>query len=278
MTTLTPTTPTVPARPRSSLAVAPRVGFHRLALIELRKLVDTRAALGVILATIALSAVLLGSLFAFMATGDSEVLAGSGVSTSIDAGTLVDAGTSGLRLLLPVMAILLATSEWTQRGAISTFTLEPRRVRVLAAKLVAVVAASAVVFVVVAALSLAAGWAFSTATHTPIDWTLRPAGLAWMGAMAVFSGLTGLALGMFIMNTAGAVTVYFVTPMVLQGLALLGERFAAILSWVNTAESFGPLVAGTGDVHWGKVAVSTAFWVVVPLVAGGVRLVRREIK
>ena len=38
--------------------------------------------------------------------------------------------------LLPILAIMLVTSEWSQRTALVTFTLEPRRSRVVLAKLV----------------------------------------------------------------------------------------------------------------------------------------------
>jgi cytochrome c biogenesis protein CcdA len=42
----------------------------------------------------------------------------------------------GLIILLPVVAILMLTGEWSQRSIITTFTQEPRRMRVINAKLV----------------------------------------------------------------------------------------------------------------------------------------------
>src|SRR3954463_12538290 len=41
----------------------------------------------------------------------------------------------GLSILLPVVAILMFTGEWSQRSVMTTFTQEPRRIRVLNAKL-----------------------------------------------------------------------------------------------------------------------------------------------
>ena len=41
----------------------------------------------------------------------------------------------GLTILLPVVAILLVTGEWSQRSVMTTFTQVPRRLRVLNAKL-----------------------------------------------------------------------------------------------------------------------------------------------
>jgi len=40
----------------------------------------------------------------------------------------------GLTILLPVVSILTLTSEWSQRTALTTFTQEPRRTRVINAK------------------------------------------------------------------------------------------------------------------------------------------------
>src|SRR4029078_4020751 len=42
---------------------------------------------------------------------------------------------TGLSILLPVVAILTLTSEWSQRTVLTTFTQEPRRMRVVTAKI-----------------------------------------------------------------------------------------------------------------------------------------------
>ena len=47
-------------------------------------------------------------------------------------------------ILLPIVGILLVTSEWSQRTALITFALVPDRGRVLAAKLLASVVLSLV--------------------------------------------------------------------------------------------------------------------------------------
>ena len=40
-------------------------------------------------------------------------------------------------MLLPIVGILLVSSEWSQRTALITFTLVPQRMRVMSAKLAA---------------------------------------------------------------------------------------------------------------------------------------------
>ena len=57
-----------------------------------------------------------------------------------------------MNILLPVLGIMSVTSEWSQRTAMVTFTLEPSRSRFLAAKFVGtlIVALAAVVVGLVA--------------------------------------------------------------------------------------------------------------------------------
>jgi hypothetical protein len=79
-----------------------------------------------------------------------------------------------------VLAILTVTTEWTQRTGLVTYTVEPSRLRVTLAKLVAVVALGLVavtVALVVAALANVVGAAFLTAPApgtsrrpTPATW------------------------------------------------------------------------------------------------------------
>ena len=42
-----------------------------------------------------------------------------------------------MTIVLPVIAILSVTSEWSQRSGLATFTLVPHRERVIAAKAIA---------------------------------------------------------------------------------------------------------------------------------------------
>ena len=60
-----------------------------------------------------------------------------------------------ITLLLPIVGILLVTSEWSQRTAQVTFTLVPRRGRVLAAKVSASVVLALVAFALALVLAVA---------------------------------------------------------------------------------------------------------------------------
>lgn len=269
------TTPATPAGQRAGVqapgghrAAAPTVALGRLVLVELRKLVDTRAARWLIVATIALSAVLLGAMLVAMP------LLGGRVSVL----QVIGSGTMALQLLLPIVAIMLATSEWTQHVATVTFTVEPRRLRVLAAQGVAVLVASVASFVVVALLAVAGAAVASGTGHLAVDWRLDGSRLFWLGVTIVLSGLSGLALGTLLMNTAAALVVTFLLPVLIQLGSAVSQRVADILDWLNINSAFAPLLGGEpAQANLGMVATSVAFWVVVPLAIGAVRLVRRDV-
>ena len=119
---IAPRTHGIEAAPSSALGPIP---FPRLVRVEWAKATDTRAARW-LLALVALSTA--GMMLA-------PILA----PTSFDQTYTSYLGVAALALaiLLPVVAILMLTGEWSQRSAFTTFTQEPRRIRVVNAKLAA---------------------------------------------------------------------------------------------------------------------------------------------
>ena len=90
--------------------------------------------------------------------------------------------------------------------------------------------------------------------------------------------LIGLAFGMLLMNSAVAIVLYFVLPLVWTAL---GEMISALdkpAEWLDTTRTFGPLVedAMTSGA-WARLGTSVALWVALPLAAGLWRLLRREV-
>ncbi|GIK77051.1 MAG: hypothetical protein BroJett022_07410 [Actinomycetes bacterium] len=94
----------------------------RLGAVEARKMVDTRAAMWLLILT-ALSAVAAVVVGAFVDDGNR------------DFGELFVDAMLAASVLMPIVPILLVTGEWSQRTALETFTLVPVRERVMAAKL-----------------------------------------------------------------------------------------------------------------------------------------------
>src|ERR1700742_613698 len=102
-----------------------RPSLARLTKVELRKMVDTRSGFWLLLAVAGLTlvAVLITALFAHEDQRTFRHILSNG---------LQPAG-----ILLPVVGILLVTSEWSQRTALVSFALVPHRTRLLAAKILA---------------------------------------------------------------------------------------------------------------------------------------------
>ena len=98
--------------------------------MELRKLVDTRAGRWLLI-TIGLVAAAIVALQLVCADDADQTFTNFFVPSLLPVG-----------VLLPVLGILSITSEWSQRTALTTFALVPRRERVVVAKLTAVVLAA----------------------------------------------------------------------------------------------------------------------------------------
>src|SRR5690349_13280683 len=106
--------------------------------VELGKMVDTRSGRWLIAAILGLAAITLGWCLTHI---DGQ---------PIDFAGLLNRMISPVDLILPVLGIMAMTSEWTQRTALATFTLSPRRFPVLGAKLLAAVLLAVALDVVVA--------------------------------------------------------------------------------------------------------------------------------
>ncbi|HEY6891212.1 MAG TPA: hypothetical protein VI300_25630, partial [Solirubrobacter sp.] len=87
------------------------VSFPRLTLVELRKMVDTRAGFWLQLLT---GGVTLAVVALFCIFGETKDL----VFRDMFALAITPAS-----ILLPIVGILLVSSEWSQRTALITFTL-----------------------------------------------------------------------------------------------------------------------------------------------------------
>ena len=93
--------------------------------VELRKMFDTRSGFWLLISIGALAVVATAAAIIF--APESEL--------SYD--TFAKAIGFPMTLVLPIIAILAVTSEWSQRSGLTTFTLVPSRGRVIAAKAVA---------------------------------------------------------------------------------------------------------------------------------------------
>ncbi len=239
------------------------IPFATLVRAELRKTVDVRAARWLLLAA------------ALLAAAAEAIPLVFPHNVTQDRASYLSWAALGLSRLLPLVLLMAMTSEWSQRTAMTTFTLEPRRSRVLAAK-----TAAALIVSVVAAL-----FAFAVATVAVLaaSHAGRPVADGWdwsqLAGFALFIVLTsavGMAIGAALHNTAAAIVSYFV----LAGLfsLLMIPALEKVGNWINTGQTFGWLLDGTWSGHACQIVVSALVWIALPLAVGTFRTVRREVR
>jgi hypothetical protein len=246
----------------------PRVPFLDLFRVELRKAVDTRSGrwllAGMAVATAAV-------VVAVLLTDDAASLTFSNL-------TLIAALPPSL--LLPVLAILTATTEWSQRTGLVTYTLEPSRSRVTLAKLAAVVTIGllAVALILgVAAVGNVAGAAFLDGSGS---WDLSLGDGRDLAVLQLLPVLQGFAFGMLLMSTPAAIVAFFLVPLIWSLAFNLVGALRDAAPWVDLGTATGALL-DTNDQRtdiWAHLAVAATIWVLLPLALGLLRLVRREIK
>lgn len=253
----TPTGPTGPTGPRPGLRPVP---FGRTTRVELRKMVDTRAGRWLLAIVTA----------AALATITATLIWSSGPH---GLAALLGFAAFPLSLLLPVIGIMGATAEWTQRTGLVTFTLEPRRGRVVAAKLVAAVLLG---LAVLAATLAAAGLATLAAGAA---WDLTVPLLAGLALGLLLFVLQGVAFGFAFLNTPAAIVLSLLLPTVWTVVGALVPSVQRASEWLNLTVTTGPLLNGTmaGD-DWAKLAASAALWIGLPLAVGTWRVLTREVK
>jgi hypothetical protein len=239
------------------------IPFHRLLAVETRKLFDTRS--GKIMTGI-LVALTLASVI------------GRGVVSGPQLHTLVGAAGIGFGILLPVLGILTVTGEWSHRTALTTFALEPRRRRVLAAKclpplITAVAASLSAMLVAVPVTAVVAG-----VQGVPATWEIDPlALLGWTGT-GVLVVAEGLAMGMLLLNAPAAIVICLSTPVLWSAVGGLGATGEVLAEWFDLNTTTNALMAGDmtgGDAA--RLAVSMIFWIVIPMTAGVARVIRKEV-
>ena len=266
----TDTIPTAATTPLVSTRKPRPVRFVRLVQAEARKFVNTRSGLWLLTITLGLSVAIGGGIgifyrqFVDMADNSWQAAV---TFTSIP-----------INLLLPVMAILLITGEWSTRSALTTFTLEPRRLRVIAAKVVVLVGVAVVGWLAVSGAASIAIQAGGAAHHIDVAWQITAATLLGPLAALLVSLAMGFAFGLALMNSPAAIVLYMALPQLFMMTNLLGESVTKITAWLNINANLSPLNAGSLDADSAaKLAVSCLVWVVIPGVIGLILNRRREV-
>ena len=237
------------------------IPFSRLVRVELTKATDTRAARW-LLALVGLSTA--GMMLA-------PILAPERFDQTY-AGYLEVASIAQV-ILLPVVGILMLTSEWSQRSILTTFTQEPRRIRVVKAKLASalMLGGSAAVF---GGMVTAAGLGLAAASGRTLEGTLSVGDITGYLLYVLLNVLGGVAVGALLHNSATAIAAYFVLN---PAFALLGTASTLVADWFDTATTWNWVLRNEWGGHIPQISVSILVWVVIPLAAGALRTLRRDV-
>ena len=236
----------------------------RLVRVELRKAVDTRAGrwLLVLIGLVAVAAAVL--------TAATDPVSNHNVPHVLgDTSQLV-------AILLPVLGILLVTSEWSQHTALTTFTLVPRRSRIIAAKTAAgtlLGAAATAVCVAVSAVVLVA------ADHGQAGlWHDAGRAIGYAFVFQILNLLLGVGFGLLLHSTPVAIVAYFAVPTAWSILTGTVSALAGTGRWLDPSTAWNHLAGGTMTATtWAQVATTAAVWIVLPVLAGGWRVLYRPV-
>ncbi|HET9841754.1 MAG TPA: ABC transporter permease subunit [Nocardioides sp.] len=249
------------------------VPFGRLVSVELRKLADTRAGRWLLIAIAGLTLLVL--------IIQLSVVLGQDLHPKyID---FLQGMNTPMGILLPVLGVLTVTSEWSQRTAMVTFTLEPSRVRVIAAKFVSILLISVVALVIGVLLGALANALYGALSGHTVVWG-NPAKFAFYYLLLYIFGMaTGFAFGALFLNSPAGIVIYFVYSFVLPTIfgiaAALMNWFESLQPWIDFNNDQSSLIDATiTGKDWAQLAVSGIIWLVVPMAIGIWRIRRAEVK
>lgn len=253
------------------------VPFGRLLKVEIRKMLDTRSGLWLMISTLAILVVVVGIAWLVIGLNDGAYIHGMDWMQVL---------TIPLSLLLPVLPIVSVTSEWGQRSALTTFTLEANRVRVVAAKLgaVLVLALGTMVFaVLVGAVANVVG---SLVGGYDVVWNMDWRVFGWTVVVQALYFCMAFALGTLILNSPGAIAVFYLVALLLP-MMVYSALYAFfgwardLIPWIDMQYALTPMLSPGAEIEGGDYAravVSVLIWVVAPLVLGMTRILRSEVK
>ncbi|CAN5199475.1 MAG: hypothetical protein ACSLEW_09650 [Nocardioides sp.] len=270
----------------TSIEASSRIGFERLVRVEWRKMHDTRAGFWLLL----LTGLLLG---VFMVVTLLVGLLNDDVADAISfAGILTNVMIVPVSLLVPVLAITSVTSEWSQRTALTTFTLEPSRGRILAAKAAVSVLIALATIVVALACAAAATAIIAGGQGTEANWSVDVGQLLVVLLVQVLVFMTAFGLGMCFLSSPAAIAVFYAATLILPliGYAILFilfDWFATLIPWLDLQYASMPWTSDRwpdGDATTvdglavARLASASLIWLVLPLGLGARRILRAEVK
>lgn len=255
--------------PRATPAPIPMTG---LLAVELRKSFDTRSGFW-LLASVGILAVL--------ATGATILFAPDSAIAYDSFGAAIGVP---MAIILPIIAILSVTSEWSQRTGLTSFTLVPHRGRVVRAKLAVALGVGVVSMLLAFAVGALGNLLGAAIVGIDPVWDI---GLVDFGGLILFqivNMLIGFMLGVLFRNSAGAIVGYFVYSFVLgtltEVLSATQDWFERIQPWIDFNYTQGALTDTSSMTaeNWLQFGVTGLFWLAIPMAVGIWAVLRSEVK
>jgi hypothetical protein len=251
---------------------APRpIPMSRIVGVELRKMFDTRSGYWLMMSVVI--AAVLASVATLLFAPDDELTYGS------------FAGAIGvpMTIILPMIAILSVTSEWSQRTGLTSFTLVPHRGRVIQAKLIGTLVVGVVSIAIAFGVGALGNVAGSAIAGVDTTWDISLGNVATIFLGDALGMLMGFTLGVLFRNSPGAIVGYFVyalaLPAALGTLAAFQDWFEKAQGWVDFNFASTRLYdGGLSATEWAHIGVSGLIWLVIPLLIGLRLVLRSEVK
>lgn len=269
--------PSVAAARATERVAPPPIPMHRVMSVELRKMFNTRSGFWlmgsiVILATVATTATIL---FA-----PEDELTYEAFASAVG---------FPMAVILPIIAILSVTSEWSQRTSLTTFTLVPSRRRVIAAKASNTVLVGVGAMLVASAIGAVGNVVGTQIAGVETTWNLELQEFVMVTMATVIGMAIGFMLGVLLRNSPAAIVSYFVYSLVLPtastALAAYQEGFRDNIGWIdfnyNVSQLYNHTFTGeyalSGE-QWLHLGATGLVWLVIPLAIGLRLVLRSEVK
>jgi ABC-2 type transport system permease protein len=241
-----------------------RPGLARLTAVELRKMTDTRAGFWLLLSTVGL-AIAAVAILGFAGDAEDHTLR-----------EMLSVAVAPVVVLLPVVGILLVSSEWSQRTSLLTFALVPYRSRVIAAKLAAGGVLSLAALQICLAIAL-----LGTAIADPGvagTWSLPAWMLGQTTIYVVTAMIMGIGFGAMLLSSAPAIVLYFALPLAWTALGSIAFLEGAA-RWLDSARSMSAMTEELmSSTQWARVGATLALWMLLPLLIGLWRVTRGDVR
>ncbi|MFC5729669.1 MULTISPECIES: ABC transporter permease subunit [Nocardioides] len=260
--------PAASARTRPTPAPIP---FRRVLEVELRKMFDTRSGFWLMASIVIASAI---ATVVTVTLGDRGSLTFDSFAASVG---------SPMSIVLPIIGVLAVTSEWSQRTALTTFTLVPGRGRVILAKLVNVLMVGVVSMLIALGVGALGNLVNAAITGDDPVWDIAASTFAQIVLANELGMLLGFALGLLMRSSPAAIVGYFVVNLVLPGLsgalAASQEWWADNAGWFDINQTRFLLFDSTlTGQEWTQLAVTSLIWIGLPFAIGLRLVMRSEVK